>query len=84
MRYITLPVSTGQIFCSAPELVLDVGVKGMLNVVDACRIANVRSLVLASSSEVYRLPKTPTDETAPLIVPDPTNPRYSYGGENYQ
>jgi nucleoside-diphosphate-sugar epimerase len=74
-------VNGTEFFYSAPELVLDVGVKGMINVVDACRNANVRSLVLASSSEVYQTPpKVPTDETAPLIVPDPTNPRYSYGG----
>jgi nucleoside-diphosphate-sugar epimerase len=74
-------VNGTEFFYSAPELVLDVGVRGMLNVVDACRNANVRTLVLASSSEVYQTPpKTPTDETAPLIVPDPTNPRYSYGG----
>ena len=26
-------------------------------------------------------PKVPTDESAPLIVPDPLNPRYSYGGQ---
>jgi nucleoside-diphosphate-sugar epimerase len=37
-------------------------------------------LLLASSSEVYQTPpKTPTDETAPLTVPDPLNPRFSYG-----
>jgi nucleoside-diphosphate-sugar epimerase len=60
--------------------VLDVGVKGIINVVDACRGANVRTLVLASSSEVYQTPpKIPTDETAPLVVPDPHNPRLSYG-----
>jgi nucleoside-diphosphate-sugar epimerase len=30
---------------------------------------------------VYQTPpQVPTDEHAPLIVPDPTNPRYSYGG----
>jgi nucleoside-diphosphate-sugar epimerase len=69
-----------EFFYSAPELVLDVGVKGMLNVVDACRSANVRTLVLASSSEVYQTPpNVPTDESAPLIVPDPHNPRLSYG-----
>ena len=74
-------VNGTEFFYSAPELVLDVGVKGMLNVVDACRNANVRTLVLASSSEVYQTPPmTPTDESAPLIVPDPTNPRFSYGG----
>jgi nucleoside-diphosphate-sugar epimerase len=61
--------------------VLEVGVKGMVNVIDACRAADVRRLVLASSSEVYQTPpKVPTDESAPLIVPDPSNPRYSYGG----
>src|SRR3954452_21648730 len=53
----------------------------MVNVIDACRAANVRRLVLASSSEVYQTPpNVPTDETAPLSVPDPANPRYSYGG----
>jgi nucleoside-diphosphate-sugar epimerase len=74
-------VNGTEFFYSAPELVLEVGVKGMINVVDACRSAYVRSLVLASSSEVYQSPpKVPTDESAPLIVPDPTNARYSYGG----
>jgi len=74
-------VNGTEFFYSAPELVLDVGVKGMINVLDACRKHNVRDLILASSSEVYQTPpKIPTDETAPLIVPDPLNPRYSYGG----
>lgn len=74
-------VNGTEFFYSAPELVLDVGVKGMINVIDACRAEGVRSLVLASSSEVYQTPPhVPTDERAPLIVPDPTNPRYSYGG----
>jgi nucleoside-diphosphate-sugar epimerase len=60
--------------------VLEVGVKGMINVLDACRRHGVGTLVLASSSEVYQTPpRVPTDETAPLIVPDPMNPRYSYG-----
>src|SRR3954469_13478558 len=74
-------VNGTEFFYSAPELVLDVGVKGMVNMIDACRAANVRRLVLASSSEVYQTPpKVPTDEHAPLSVPDPSNPRYSYGG----
>jgi nucleoside-diphosphate-sugar epimerase len=35
---------------------------------------------LASSSEVYQTPpQIPTDERAPLVVPDVQNPRYSYG-----
>lgn len=74
-------VNGTEFFYSKPELVLDVGVKGMLNVVDACRAEGVGELILASSSEVYQTPPTvPTDETAPLIVPDPMNARYSYGG----
>src|SRR5207237_3850908 len=40
----------------------------------------VGHLVLASSSEVYQTPPAvPTDESAPLVVPDPHNPRLSYG-----
>ena len=68
-------------FYKQPDLVLDVGVRGMLNVVDACRKQNIGKLVLASSSEVYQTPpKIPTDESAPLSVPDVLNPRYSYSG----
>jgi nucleoside-diphosphate-sugar epimerase len=74
-------VNGTEFFYTQPDLVLDVGVKGMVNVIDACRAANVRNLILASSSEVYQTPpQVPTDESAPLIVPDATNPRYSYGG----
>ena len=62
-------------FYSAPDLVLDVGVKGIVNVIDACRRHGVGRLVLASSSEVYQSPPhVPTDESAPLVVPDPLNP----------
>ena len=38
-------VNGTEFFYSAPELVLEVGVKGMINVLDACRSADVRSLV---------------------------------------
>ena len=64
-----------------PELVLDVALRGMLNVIDACRTQGIGELVLASSSEVYQTPPVvPTAEGAPLSVPDVLNPRYSYGG----
>jgi len=67
-------------FYKMPELVLEVGVKGMVNVIDGCIKENIKELILASSSEVYQTPKNiPTDETAPLSIPDPLNPRYSYG-----
>ena len=67
-------------FYRRPELVLDVGVRGMLAVLDACRKQSVGQLIVASSSETYQTPCTvPTDESVPLVVPDVLNPRYSYG-----
>ena len=69
-----------EFFYKMPELVLDVGVRGIVNVIDACRKAGIGTLVLASSSEVYQTPPhIPTAEDAPLVVPDVNNPRYSYG-----
>lgn len=69
-----------QFFYEKPEMVLDVGVKGMLNVIDAGLKWGIPELVLASSSEVYQNPpRVPTDEDVPLVVPDVHNPRYSYG-----
>ena len=68
-------------FYSRPEVVLEVAVKGMLNVLDACIAHGVGELFVASSSEVYQTAtKVPTDETVALSIPDPLNPRYSYGG----
>src|SRR3989338_4172058 len=70
-----------QFFYSKPEHVLDVGVKGMLNVLDACMKKKIKELLLMSSSEVYQTPlQIPTDETVSLSIPNPFNPRYSYGG----
>lgn len=70
-----------QFFYEKPDLVLEVAVKGMMNVIDACLLYGIRDLVVMSSSEVYQTPPcVPTDETVPLCVPDPMNPRYSYGG----
>ena len=67
-------------FYKMPELVLEVGVKGIVNVIDGCIKEGIKELIVAASSEVYQTPeKIPTDETAPLSVPDPLNPRYSYG-----
>lgn len=68
-------------FYRKPAYVLDVGVKGIVNVLDACIRGDVGELILASSSEVYQTPpRIPTDESVPLSVPDPFNPRYSYAG----
>lgn len=68
-------------FYLRPELVLDVGLRGALAVVNGCRRVGVPDLVLASSAEVYQMPQVvPTPETIPLMLPDCLNPRYSYGG----
>ncbi len=67
-------------FYSQPQLVLDIGVRGMLAVLDACERAKVRQLLVASSSEAYQsAARFPTPEDVPLVVPDVHNPRYSYG-----
>jgi UDP-glucose 4-epimerase len=68
-------------FYKRPELVLDVGIRGALAVVNAARTAGVPDLVVASTAEVYQTPAiVPTPETIPLTLPDSLNPRYSYGG----
>jgi nucleoside-diphosphate-sugar epimerase len=72
-------VNGTEFFYTKPQLVLEVGVKGIVNVLDACLQHNVPELVLASSSEVYQDPPTiPTSETVSLSIPDPMNPRWSY------
>lgn len=74
-------VNGTEFFYSRPDVVLEVAVKGMLNVLDGCIEHGVGELFVASSSEVYQTPpEVPTDETVSLSVPDPLNPRYSYGG----
>ncbi|MDD5054955.1 MAG: NAD-dependent epimerase/dehydratase family protein [Candidatus Peribacteraceae bacterium] len=74
-------VNGTEFFYRYPAYVLDVGVKGMTNVLNGAIQEGVPELILASSSEVYQTPPSvPTDEETPLSVPDPLNPRYSYGG----
>ncbi len=68
-------------FYENPSLVMDVGIKGMLNLLDAVKDSSVKKIILASSSEVYQTPKQiPTDENIECIIPDIKNPRFSYGG----
>jgi UDP-glucose 4-epimerase len=67
-------------FYRIPVEVLDVGVLGCYNILKISAARNVRSLVIASSAEVYQSPEIiPTPEDIPLIVPDIHNPRFSYG-----
>lgn len=68
-------------FYREPRHVLDVAVRGMINILDACRHSGTADLLLISSSEVYQATDMiPTPETVQLSVPDVLNPRYSYGG----
>jgi len=67
-------------FYTRPEEVLKVAISGIQNVIEGIRLAKIKEFYLASSSEVYQSPKVfPTPEDIKLVVPDPSNPRYSYG-----
>lgn len=66
-------------FYEIPEKILQVNIQGTLNFINWLSETSVKKIFFASSSEVYGFPKIfPTPETEPLIVPDPTNPRFSY------
>ena len=68
-------------FYERPDDVLEVGVKGAIHTIDAALDAGVRRYVLASTSETYNQPThVPTREDERLMIPDVTNPRFSYGG----
>lgn len=70
-----------QTFYADPRQVLDVALRGILNVLSACEATGCGNLLLVSSSEAYQVaPVVPTPEDIPLTVPDVLNPRYSYGG----
>ena len=68
-------------FYSKPVLILDIAVKGITNIMQACIKKKIKQIYLASSSEVYQTPnRIPTQENESLKIPDIYNPRYSYGG----
>lgn len=68
-------------FYERPDVVLDTSIRGMIHVLNWCRDFHIPELLFVSSSEVYQnAPIIPTPEDIPLIVPDLSNPRYSYGG----
>ena len=69
-------------FYKYPDLVLDVGVAGTLNLIKAINNTSnkVKKFIYASSSEVYQTPSIiPTPENVEGKIPDFKNPRYSYG-----
>jgi UDP-glucose 4-epimerase len=68
-------------FYTKPQEILEIGIKGAINTLDAAIKNNVNEYVLVSSSEIYQQPTViPTPETERGIIPDISNPRYSYGG----
>ena len=74
-------VNGTRFFYEKPDLIMDVAVRGMINLNDICLKNKVKNFILFSSSETYSNPNIiPTPEDIPLVVPDINNPRYSYGG----
>lgn len=68
-------------FYKKPHEVLDIGVKGMVNILDFAIKKNIKKFILFSSSEVYQNPKKiPTPEEVEMLIPNIMNPRYCYGG----
>ena len=68
-------------FYKYPRRVLDVGLRGVLNIMDAALKFQSKHVIIASSAEVYQTPiQIPTTEQEILKVPNPLEARYSYGG----
>ena len=68
-------------FYEQPKLVLDVGLRGGLNIINAALREKIETFALASSSEVYQEPTLlPTPEDERTTIPNVLNPRYSYAG----
>lgn len=68
-------------FYKQPRRVLDVGLRGVLNIMDATLKMQTRHVIVASSAEVYQTAnQIPTSEKEMLKIPNPTEVRYSYGG----
>ena len=66
-------------FYEIPEKVLQVNLKGTLNLMDWISSTDSKRIFFSSSSEVYGFPTLfPTPEHSVLSIPDPTNPRFSY------
>ena len=67
-------------FYDRPKLVMEVGIKGTLNIIDAVNEnKNIKKFIYASSSEIYQNPdKFPTSEDVTAKLPNTSNPRYSY------
>jgi nucleoside-diphosphate-sugar epimerase len=74
-------VGAPQNFLDNPKLMWEIGVKGMVNLLEACAQQGGKELFLVSTSEVYAPDaQVPTPETVPLWVADVSARRASYGG----
>lgn len=70
-----------QNFYTRAGRILEIAAFGQLNIGKAINELGVETFIYASSSEAYQNPNEfPTTEAEVLKVPDPTNPRFSYGG----
>ncbi len=68
-------------FYTHSQEVLDVALRGTLEIFDLALKCEVEDIFIASSSEVYNQPSIiPTPEEIPAFIPDIWNPRFSYGG----
>lgn len=66
-------------FYKFPEKVLDVGVKGILNIIEFVKSKKIKNFIMFSSSEVYGTPSiVPTNEKEIIKIEDIFNPRFSY------
>lgn len=66
-------------FYKHPEKVLDVGVKGIINIIEYIKSKKIKNFIMFSSSEVYGTPnRIPTDENEIIKIEDIFNPRFSY------
>lgn len=66
-------------FYKHPEKVLDVGVKGIINIIEFVKSKKIKNFIMFSSSEVYGTPnKVPTNEKEMIKIEDIFNPRFSY------
>ena len=59
-------VNGTETFYKKPKEIVDIAIRGMLNVLKACEINKIKELILISSSEVYHHAKIiPTPENIP-------------------
>lgn len=66
-------------FYNHPKAVLEVGIKGILNIIEFVKKKKVKNFIMFSSSEVYGSPNIiPTSEKEIIKIEDIFNPRFSY------